>query len=267
MASTVVAMDRAGIDHGRRDSTTLRCIHFEGVVNFRDLGGYHTASRGITRWGRVFRSDGLHRLTADDLVVYERLGIHTVYDLRHEEERRLRPNPMMSRSIELERFVPRKEFDDGSFLETAADAERRLRDVYLAILATAAPLFGELFSNLVEPGGLPALFHCAGGKDRTGLVAALLLTLLGVDRETVLDDYELTTRLQRVERHREILEGFVASGMAVEAATALLATPRWIMAEALAVLDQEHGGVEGYLTGPGAMSRATLRALRRLLVG
>jgi protein-tyrosine phosphatase len=215
----------------------------------------------------VFRSDALHRLTAGDLIAYERIGIRTVYDLRSEDERTLRPNPMTSRSIELETFVPRDEFDDGSFLRTAVDAEQRLRDVYLAILATAGPLFGELFSGLVEPGGLPALFHCAGGKDRTGLAAALLLTWLGVDRETVLDDYELTTRFQTAERHREILDLFVARGMTVEAATALLGTPRWVMVEALSVVDHEHGGIERYLRGPGAMSTTTLEDLRRVLVG
>jgi protein-tyrosine phosphatase len=260
-------MDTTKVDDlSQPGRTGQRHDRFEGVVNFRDLGGYQVASGGQTKWGVLFRSDALHRLTTADLVAYERLGIRTVYDLRSEGERTLRPNPMTSRSVELERFVPRDEFDDGSFLKTAADAERRLCDVYLAILATAGPLFGELFSGLVEPGVLPALFHCAGGKDRTGLAAALLMTWLGVDSVAVLDDYELTTACQTAERHQEILEWFVTRGMAVEAANAFLGTPRWVMAEALAVLDGTYGGIERYLRGAGALSAETLSALRRNLI-
>lgn len=250
------------------DASDERLVRFEGVINFRDLGGYATASGGRTRWGLVYRSDALHRLTASDLLAYERRGIRVVYDLRSDDERTLRPNPMTSRVIALESLIPREGFlDDGSALKTADDAERRLRDVYLAILATAGPLFGELFAGLVEPGGLPALFHCAGGKDRTGLTAALLLSWLGVDRETVLDDFELTNRFLTADREQEVFNLFVARGMSPEAAKSLLRAPRWVMAEALSVLDDDHGGIEAYLRGPAALSTGTLEMLRRLLVG
>jgi protein-tyrosine phosphatase len=261
-------MGTARADGGRADESEQRRVRFEGVINFRDLGGYVTDSGGRTRWGQVFRSDALHRLTAADLLGYERFGIRTVYDLRSDEERTLRPNPMTSRVIALESLIPREGFlDDGSALQTAEDAERRLRDVYLAILATAGPLFGELFSDLVTPGGLPAVFHCAGGKDRTGLTAALLLTWLGVDRDTVLDDFELTNLFLTAERRQEVTELFMARGMSSEAAAALLGAPRWAMADALSELDAEHGGIEAYLRGPGAMSAEALEALRRMLVG
>jgi protein-tyrosine phosphatase len=182
-------MDRTDAGcHDAPGGIEQRWVPFEGVVNCRDLGGYLTASGGRTHWRRIFRSDALHRLTADDLVTYERLGIRTVFDLRTDAERERDPDPMACRAIPLESQVRREEFDDGSFLKTARDAERRLRDVYLDVLASAGPLFGELYSHLTTPGGLPALFHCAGGKDRTGLTAALLLSWLGVDRRTVLDD-------------------------------------------------------------------------------
>jgi len=248
------------------DDVESRRLPFEGVVNFRDLGGYRTASGQRTAWRRVFRSDALYRLTERDLLRYEALGIRAVYDLRGDDERCLHPNPMPSRQIALESRVPRREFSDGSALRKASDAERRLRDVYLAVLATAGPLFGELFSSLADPDGLPAVIHCAGGKDRTGLAAALLLSWLGVDRETVLDDYELTGRTQTPERHREILGRFVSAGMSPEAAQALLGAPRWVMAEALEVLDTRYGGLEAYLRGPAATSRVILDRLRDLLL-
>jgi protein-tyrosine phosphatase len=243
-----------------------RHIVFQGVVNFRDLGGYPTSDGRGTRWRQVFRSDALYRLTAEDRLGYDALGIRAVYDLRSDDERSLHPNPMASRQIALESRVPRGEFSDGSALKEASDAERRLRDVYLAVLATAGPLFGDLLSGLADPERLPAVVHCAGGKDRTGLAAALLLSWLGVDRQIVLDDYELTGRTQTPERHREILDRFVSAGMSHDAAVALLAAPRWVMAEALDVVDDEYGGVEAYLRGPAAMSVETLDALRLQLL-
>jgi protein-tyrosine phosphatase len=214
----------------------------------------------------VFRSDALYRLTPSDRVVYDQLGIVAVYDLRSNDERERHPNPMPSRQVALESQVPRDEFNDGSALRSAADAESRLRDVYLAILATAGPLFGELYSGLADQARLPAVFHCAGGKDRTGLAAALLLSWLGVDRAAVLDDYELTGRTLTVERHQEILARFIATGMSQEAALGLLAAPRWVMATALEAVDAEYGGVEAYLRGPAALAPQSLQALRDLLL-
>jgi protein-tyrosine phosphatase len=243
-----------------------RRIPFEGVVNFRDLGGYATASGRATRWRRVFRSDALYRLSPHDLVRYEALGIRAVYDLRSDDERARHPNPMASRQIALESRVPRGEFTDGSALRDAKDAEDRLCEVYLAVLATAGPLFGQLFSALSDEGALPAVMHCAGGKDRTGLAAALLLGWLGVDRETVLADYELTGRSQTAERHQEILERFVSTGMTQEAALAFLEAPRRVMASALEAVEKDYGGVEGYLRGPAGLPEVTLGQLRRVLL-
>lgn len=214
----------------------------------------------------MFRSDALYRLTPSDRLAYDQLGIASVYDLRSDDERKRHPNPMPSRQLALESHVPREEFNDGSAVRSAADAENRLRDVYLAILATAGPLFGELYAGLADEAGLPAVFHCAGGKDRTGLAAALLLSWLGVDRATVLDDYELTGRTLTVERHQEILARFVATGMTQEAALGLLGAPRWVMAAALEAVDADYGGVEAYLRGPAALTPQSLQALRDLLL-
>lgn len=214
----------------------------------------------------MFRSDALYRLTPSDRLAYDQLGIASVYDLRSDDERKRHPNPMPSRQLALESHVPREEFNDGSAVRSAADAENRLRDVYLAILATAGPLFGELYAGLADEAGLPAVFHCAGGKDRTGLAAALLLSWLGVDRATVLDDYELTGRTLTVERHQEILARFVATGMTQEAALGLLGAPRWVMAVALEAVDADYGGVEAYLRGPAALTPQSLQALRDLLL-
>ncbi|MGH9171297.1 MAG: tyrosine-protein phosphatase [Acidimicrobiales bacterium] len=259
-------MTRDPAGQGQAAGKRQRRVPFVGPVNFRDIGGYRTDSGRFTRWGLVYRSDGLHRLTAADLADYERLGIQTVYDLRGDQERLEKPNPMPSVHVNVESQVPRHEFEDGSALQTAMDAENRLRDVYLATLRTGPILFGELLTALAAPEHLPAVIHCMGGKDRTGVATALLLSTLGVDRATILDDYELTNTSVTAERVDEVRAMFLSVGMGHGAATGLLRAPRWALAEALDWIDSEFGSVERYLATEGRLSSAALAALRANLL-
>lgn len=243
-----------------------RRVPFEGVRNFRDLGGYGSALGGRTRWGQVFRADALGQLTVTDLAAYEQLGLRAVFDLRGDRERVEEPDPFESRHVPLSQ--PHDERPDVSLIQTAADGERRLRHQYLEIIDTMAPSLGELLAGLVDPGGLPAVFHCAGGKDRTGIVAALLLRILGVDRDTVLDDYELTRRWRTVEHEPELVGRLLDLGFGRDAVESMLGSHRSVMAAALDHLDHEHGGVEPYLLGPAGLAAEVIDELReRLVVG
>ena len=138
-------------------------------------------------------------------------------------------------------------------LEGREIGERLLREMYKGMLRGAAPLFGRLLGGLADPGSLPAVFHCTGGKDRTGVSAALLLELLGVSREQVLDDYELTSSTVAGSTRRSPTRASWRQG-SPEAAAAVLGAPRSAMAEALHELDEVHGGIEAYLTGPAGLS-------------
>jgi protein-tyrosine phosphatase len=246
-----------------------RRVPFEGIRNFRDLGGYRTRGGGVVRWGLVFRADALHGLSAGDLVLYEQLGLSTVYDLRRDVEREHLPNPVPSRPL----AIVSEPVGGGSIVITsaaerltAADGEQVLRDLYVGLIDHAAAQIGELIGGLAAPGCLPALFHCHAGKDRTGIVAALLLEALGVQREAVLDDYELTGRYRRREHQDTSFQRLVDAGMTPEAAAGVLSSPRWAMDQALADLDHRYDGVEAYLTGPAGVSPADLQTLRERLV-
>ena len=246
-----------------------RRIPFEGVTNFRDLGGYRTGDGERIRWGAWFRADALHGLTRRDLADFETLGVRSVFDLRGEAERAERPDPFPAVAVPLITRRPSEEIGGvpgAPVWLSGSDGEQLLRDVYGGMLATAGPLLGQLFSALADPAQLPTVFHCHGGKDRTGLVAALLLELAGVPRPVVLDDYELTSRYRRREQQADSFEGLIAAGLAPEAALAVLGTPRWAMQQALEEMDATHGGVVGFLTGPGAMDADTLDRLRTNLL-
>ena len=245
-----------------------RRVPFEGVTNFRDIGGYRTRFGARTRWGLVFRADALHGLSPGDRALYDGLGIAAVYDLRGEIERDERPNPVPSRHLAI---LGRPADSDRSATlasaTTQADGEQILRDLYVGLIDHAALQIGELFAALSEDNGLPAVFHCHAGKDRTGLVAALLLDALGVERGTILDDYGLSSRYRRRTHQEPSYERLIGSGMSQEAAAGVLATPRWAMQHALEELDRRYGGIADYLQGPASCEPNKLKTLRqRLLV-
>ena len=244
-----------------------RRVHFEGVTNFRDIGGYRTRCGARTRWGRVFRADALHGLSPRDRVLYDQLGIAAVYDLRGQVERNERPNPVPSRQLAI--LGHPADSDRPSALAAAttqADGERILRDLYVGIIDHSAVQIGELFAALSEDNGLPAVFHCHAGKDHTGLVAALLLDALGVERATILDDYGLTARYRRRTEQESSYERLIESGMSEEAAAGVLTTPKWVMQHALEELDRRHGSIADFLRGPAGMYPDTLDTLRQRLL-
>jgi len=267
----------SGLSPGRHYVSVARCsggaalvgaerrLPFEGVRNFRDLGGYPTVEGTRVRWGTVYRSDGLHQMTQADLLAFKMTGVRVVYDLRGTAERSEHPGPVEPIAIELVSSAPGEDRLALGSGATRLDAERLLRDVYVGMLVNSAPLFGQLFSGLTIPEHLPAVFHCAGGKDRTGMAAVLLLSALGVAREVVLDDYQLTQRWRTVADEPELFHILVGSGVPEEAATAFLGAPRWAMADALKAVDDVCGGIAAYLRGPAGMGGRSVAALPSLL--
>jgi protein-tyrosine phosphatase len=244
-----------------------RNLGLEGAKNFRDLGGYTARGGARTRWGRVFRSDALI-LEDADYVVFGSLGIRTVYDLRSDTERQATPNrlPEASHIIELVSLIS-ESASPPSLDDMIGDGEAFLADIYLHMLERSAASFGRILSGLADDVRLPAVFHCAAGKDRTGMVAALLLSVLGVDEQHILDDYELTSRYRTPERVDAVMERLRSErGVAPEVAAGILRTPRWAMESALGEIRRRYGGVEPYLVGPGAVDPAVPDRLRQLLL-
>ena len=245
--------------HCRVSDEQIRHLPFAGALNFRDIGGYPVAGGSMTRWRAVYRSDSLHYLNRADLAIFDALGVTAVYDLRRPAEIARFPGPRDHVCLE----IPSGDLANWAVgsLQTRRNGEEWLAADYASMLAGAAQVFGSLFARLAENAGLPAVVHCLAGKDRTGMAIALLLAALGVDRGTVLDDYELTSRCH-ASRVPEVVDIFARLGIGRPAAHALMSTPRWTMAQALEELDENYGGIEDYLLGPGDISPQTLNALR-----
>jgi protein-tyrosine phosphatase len=249
-----------------------RRIDLEGALNFRDLGGYPTTDCRVVAWGRLFRSDGLHQLTSTDLDVLHGLGIKVVCDLRNTNEV----------TVDVSRFpaderVKRLHLPIGGDAaaapsiidliragEIAAFGVERVIEVYSLMLEHGAASFGTIVRQAADPDQLPLLFHCTAGKDRTGVTAMLLLSVLGVGDDDILDDYALTTDYRsgaRVEQLRPELE---AAGVDVEAVLPFLVAPREVMVGAMAFLRDRWGSIEGYLAGPAEVPPVAFDRLRDL---
>ncbi|MDY0811700.1 tyrosine-protein phosphatase [Kitasatospora purpeofusca] len=192
------------------DFPAARSLGLFGAVNARDLGGYRTAEGLVLRAGVALRGDGLNRLTDEDLGRLSGLGLRRIVDLRSPDEVHEAGPDRTADGMTLHHLpVFAVDFDIHATLR-AALAERDpagqhalLGDGRAGAMMTglyrwfvtdsiAREQFARVLRLLAEPGASPLLFHCSAGKDRTGWTAAVLLTALGVDRETVFTDYLLT---------------------------------------------------------------------------
>ncbi len=169
--------------------TVERMIALEGAVNFRDLGGYAASAGTRTRWRTLFRADGLGELTEADLSVLDTLGIRTVIDLRSGTELERGRFDVDAHPVAFHHFPFIDELPD------AQEFDRRpglLGSQYLEMVRDAGGQILASLEVLATPDALPAVFHCTAGKDRTGVLSAIVLSLLGVDEPTVVADYALS---------------------------------------------------------------------------
>jgi protein-tyrosine phosphatase len=238
------------------DAELERHLPFDTVFNFRDLGGYQAADGRTVRWRRVFRADGLYRITGDDLARLAELGVRTVIDLRSPlelEERGRFGTGEGHETVEVRYHhlpVIDAAWTPASF-DGSISPERYLADRYLEMLEEGRDALGTGLGIIADPGSLPLVFHCAAGKDRTGVLAALTLSLLGVDDDTVAQDYGLSSlAMERMEAwvratRPERLE------LVVNQPSVFVASPVEAMHLFLDGLRGTYGSVEAYAASVG----------------
>ncbi len=246
-----------------------QCLPLEGAVNFRDLGGHSTADGRRLKKGLVFRADHLSRLTARDHKILSRLQIKMVCDFRTIREQQMAPDHLPADgSIHLLSFPVQVDgFDPATVMERLRGGDSAwlsmgfFVELYLRYLDDFGPVWGEVLRLLACPGNLPLVFHCTGGKDRTGICAALLLLALGVPEEAVCRDHELSN-VCNAPRLPSIYAEFAALGIGPEQAAPYLQAPAEPLAAMLEHLRHQYGTVEGYLFAKAGVDEATLTALQ-----
>lgn len=247
--------------------TRGRLIEFDGARNFRDIGGYRSQLGGEVRWGRVYRAAALHEMTAADRDRLESLGIVTVYDLRSRLEFEDHPDPVPSINVPiLGRYMAENEPPDFASFVDHDQGVAFMTQMVRNMLDHGAVEIGQVIGGLAHAERLPAVFHCTAGKDRTGLVAALLLEVLGVEREVVLDDFQLTDRYRGAPEASIGFRRMLEFGMPPEAAAGAFGAPREMMSAALDSLDAEYGGAERYLVEQAGLPLGSIERLRSVLL-
>ena len=236
-----------------------RKLPFTGAHNFRDLGGYKTEDGRTVKWGKIYRSDNLHSLTDEDLKYMKRLNIKSVVDFRSLEERESEPdrlNPDMTQVLLPINFQP-KELDDDSIKNIIKDltfgdldSSNLLRDFNIVIVEEFAEEYKNFFRYIIENNAEPLVFHCTAGKDRAGFASAMILTILGVPREKVIEDYLLTNTYVKDHVDDKMLEIELKTFFRADTDNLRkinLVEERYIQA-AFDTIDSKWGGMDRYIS-------------------
>lgn len=238
-----------------------RHVPMQGSANFRDLGGYQTTGGQAVRWGLVFRSDALSELEPGDVALLSAMELDQIFDLRSDDEVTLAPDVAIDGVVATRApIVLPVDLQDVLTGGVTVD-EQFMTDVYKGIIDGNAALFADMFQALAGESGTRLVVHCTGGKDRTGIAAALLLGLLEVPRDTIVADYTLTDLYSAaiIERQRQVL---IDLGLDPATFESLLVSPPAVMHSLLDHIESQHGSVAAYLEtgGLGAEAAAEIRA-------
>ena len=241
-----------------------RKVELEGSLNCRDLGGLRTVDGRTTCRGRVYRSDALATLTAEDQARLEALGIRAVFDLRTTEERVRAPNRLPAGPMQhAVGFIPRGNPEMFQAVNAGqldvAGTRATMHQQYENLILDHTDRLARVYRGLLDQQGVPAIIHCASGKDRTGVVSAVLLLAVGVRRDDVLEDYHVSN-FQR--RPVDLFQGG-AAGEVVE--QIMCAVPEYLET-ALAAAEREFGSLDDYLRQGVGLSDHERTALADLLV-
>lgn len=242
-----------------------RWVDLEGPSNFRDLGGLPTVDGGRVRTGLLFRSDSLALLgEADVVLLTEGIGLRRIVDLRS--------GPEIERHGQADLGAVGIEVVHAPIVDETRGEQRGIEDparltldrIYLLMLERFRERFGAAVAALADPGHQPAVFHCAAGKDRTGLIGALILEVCRVERALVIEDFLLTNdRMDTmIDRHRVHAR---RRGSPPEIERQTLFPTSENVSLTLAGVDAAYGGAAGYLAGAG-LGEDGVSALRDRLV-
>jgi protein-tyrosine phosphatase len=233
-----------------------RRIELAGLLNFRDVGGYPVTGGGSVRWRTLFRSDALHRLDSAGVAAITGLGLRTVLDLRTQLEVDYAPSPVCGRVT----HIPVLTGSDFQGVPLELDA------LYRYFVDECGGQIAAAIAELCGDDALPALVHCSAGKDRTGVVIALVLAVLGVPDELIAADYALSGLYLDPDQTPAIGQLSASTGLGEELTRALLGSPPELILEILGRVRATAGSVDGYLLAHGLTGTGLARLRAALIV-
>lgn len=251
-----------------------RRLSFSGAKNFRDLGGYSTVDGRTVRWEVLYRSDGLHKLTASDLRQVSALTLDRVIDFRAEHEVEREPDRLPVELAGREIKIPILDSSTRVWHDSRDEFMKNLKNIDAADyliqtnieLATIfTPQMKQFVGELMSANGKPVLYHCAAGKDRTGFASAILLRMLGVPHDVVMRDYLLTNQyfLPQYTRSLNLVRFLKGKAFAYSIHAFMEARPEYLEA-AFDSIHRQYGSFEDYVYKALDLTRHDTEHLRAI---
>ncbi|MDZ7740576.1 MAG: tyrosine-protein phosphatase [Bacteroidota bacterium] len=249
------------------------------MPNLRDMGGYKTEEGATVARGLVYRSNQLYNISASDMLLLAKLNLKNDFDLRTAAERNAKPDELPDgvNNVWLDVLADVPASGPANLTALLSDPQQantelgdgKVEDLFKVAyrqcisLPSAQIAYRELFLSLGDENQLPALFHCATGKDRTGWAAAALLTLLGVPKETVTEDY-MRSNEYILPMYDTLIREFVAAGGSPSIPTAILGVKEEYLDAAFDEMQTKFGSIENYFSEGLGISLVRQTALRNL---
>ncbi len=216
-----------------------RLLPLEGAYNVRDMGGYKTKEGKIVKWGKIFRSGDLDKLTDADLEYLNEIPIRTYVDFRDSLEIANAPDKKPTSLLHTFKLP----INAGNMIDlhnvSIARSDTLMEDINRLLVNQSQATYKDFFRILADKSNIPLLFHCSAGKDRTGIAAALFLSALGVEREIIIQDYLLSADYLKDKYALEIKQ--------YPQLAPLMTVKRSYIETAFDEIDKKYGGVENYL--------------------
>ncbi|MGN1279048.1 MAG: tyrosine-protein phosphatase [Limosilactobacillus sp.] len=255
-----------------------RLLNITNGYNFRDLGGYQTTDGRTIKWRQLLRTGSLATLSDDDLATLDRIPVTQDIDLRGQAEVQQMPDRVPQRATYYHLPVFAEDETDASHsdeeiakrMQEVGNGYRHMLTVYsrMVTIPSAKQAFQQLFDRLLANQGGATIFHCTAGKDRTGMAAFLILSALGVPRETIQDDYLLTNQVTQDFREgwlaqmRKKLPKTPATDTLIANRRALASVNADYLNTAIKTIEGQYGDVQHYLTDYLGLSNDQLHQLR-----
>ncbi len=255
-----------------------RLLNFEGVTNFRDLGGYPTTDGEQVKWGVLYRAASLAESSKADLRSLEQLKLATLIDFRSAAEKEEEPNQLSDPPGFTVVEIPTLDegnkaivgeimarIESGDF--DGFDPNALMLEANRQFASTFTPQFRQFIHTVLEADGAPIVWHCTAGKDRTGFAAAILLRILGVPRDVIMQDYMASKRYALDARRSQLLllRLFKGTEAADKLAVLLGVEEAWLNA-AFEQIDRSWGSFDNYVRDGLELTDADIAQLRATLL-
>ncbi len=257
-----------------------RILDVPGISNFRDIGGYQTTDGQTVKWGHVYRSGELSRVSNVTQAALNTLYLDTIIDFRSDEERDRSPSRWVDDATKPETLLLTiggnaadwssklsRQIQSGAF--TAQEIHQTFIETYRAIPQENTDEYAAMFDEILENDG-PVLIHCTAGKDRTGIGAALILSALDVPRDTIMQDFMLTNDAVDLERMLPLLAKIFGrqSGKDInpEAIRPLAAVDAVFLETTFQAIEDSHGDIDTYLNEALGLNDAKRKRLKEILL-